>query len=528
MTRRLGIIALLIGFLTVSIGAFADSQAPEKRATPAAKPATHAAKAVNPSDLGPGSRVNETFDKINCTIGDPKALVRYIPDNYTAWYARWNVLDNAQKSIDITYFIVEDDIFGMSILGLVYKKAKAGLKIRIMMDARGTKGLTRTFMGQDVLQEMKKFPNVDLRVYNPVHNNLLSMFEDIRNITASNHDKIVLVDDEWLITGGRNISKSYFVNSEDLQGVYRDTDILIKSKVVAREAKTAFEEEFNVNGNYKVTSDLLGDWAKRSTQLQLAYQVMRQYLLGMGLTPVDKTKLSPATVKIIEKYNAELSHYKHMNGYSTFRPFNGEHVAPTRILDKDSLKGPRNDITCNLVALMDACKYEIIIQNPYVVLTDAANAALQRANDRGVKVVIQTNSPMSSDSLLTQAMFVGDWKGILQRMPHVEIYAYKLSSKLHSKTFVFDRKVAVIGTYNMDAVSEQINSEIVAAVKSSSFATRVALRIGEDMKNSFRYQISVDADGKVNTIFGPESHSDPKVIGRLNWLLKLQWLRPLI
>jgi len=84
MTRRLGIIALLIGFLTVSIGAFADSQAPEKRATPAAKPATHAAKAVNPSDLGPGSRVNETFDKINCTIGDPQALVRYIPDNYTA------------------------------------------------------------------------------------------------------------------------------------------------------------------------------------------------------------------------------------------------------------------------------------------------------------------------------------------------------------------------------------------------------------------------------------------------------------
>ncbi|MFZ2957200.1 MAG: phosphatidylserine/phosphatidylglycerophosphate/cardiolipin synthase family protein [Candidatus Ozemobacteraceae bacterium] len=528
MTRRLGIIALLIGFLTVSLGAFADPQAPVKPTTPAAKPATPAAKPVNPSDLGPDSRVNEAFDKINCTISDPKALVRYIPDNYTSWYARWNVLDNAQKSIDITYFIVEDDIFGMSILGLVYRKAKAGLKVRIMMDARGTKGLTRTFLGQDVLQEMKKFPNVDIRVYNPVHDNLLSMFQDIRNITASNHDKIVLVDDEWLITGGRNISKSYFVNSEDLQGVYRDTDILIKSKVVAQEAKTAFDEEFKASGNYQVSADLFGDWKERYTQLELAYQAMNQYLLGKGLSQPDKTKLSAATVKVVEKYNAELSQYKHMNGYPSFRPFNGEHVAPTRLLDKDSLKGPRNDITCNLIALMDACKYEIIIQNPYVVLTDAANAAIQRANDRGVKVVIQTNSPMSSDSLLTQAMFVGDWKGILQRMPNVEIYAYKLTSKLHSKTFVFDRKVAVIGTYNMDAVSEQINGEIVAAVKSSSFATRVALRIGEDIKNSFRYQISIGTDGKVNTVFGPESHSDPKVLQRLNWLLKLQWLRPLI
>ncbi|MBF0548315.1 MAG: phosphatidylserine/phosphatidylglycerophosphate/cardiolipin synthase family protein [Candidatus Riflebacteria bacterium] len=521
MTRRLGIFAFLIAFLSVSLGAFADPQAP------AAKTATRAAK-INPSDLGPNSGVNEAFDKIACTLSDPQALVRYIPDNYTSWYARWNILDSAKKSIDITYFIVEDDIFGMSVLGLLYKKAQAGVQLRIMMDARGTKGLTRTFMGQDVLQELKKFPNVDIRVYNPVHVNLLSMFEDIRNITASNHDKIVLVDDEWLITGGRNISKSYFVNSEDLPGVYRDTDILIKSKVVAQEAKTAFEEEFKANGNFQVTADLLGDWAQRSTELDLACQAMRQYLMGKGLLQADKNNLSAAAVKTIEKYNAELSQYKHMNGYPSFHPFNGEHVAPTRILDKDSLKGPRNDITCNLVALMDACKYEIIIQNPYVVLTDTANAALQRANDRGVKIVIQTNSPMSSDSLLTQAMFVGDWKGILQRMPNVEIYAYKLSSKLHSKTFVFDRKVAVIGTYNMDTVSEKINGEIVAAVKSSSFATRVALRIGEDMRNSFRYQISIGADGKANTVFGPESHSDPKVLERLNWLLKLHWLRPLI
>ena len=113
-------------------------------------------------------------------------------------------------------------------------------------------------------------------------------------------------------------------------------------------------------------------------------------------------------------------------------------------------------------------------------------------------------------------------------MPKVEIYAYKLTNKLHAKVFVFDRKVAAIGTYNMDPVSEQINSECVALVKSPAFAGQVAHRIEQDMGNSFRYEIKVKADGNVETVFGPESHSDPKVLDRLNLLLKLQWMRPLI
>ena len=80
----------------------------------------------------------------------------------------------------------------------------------------------------------------------------------------------------------------------------------------------------------------------------------------------------------------------------------------------------------------------------------------------------------------------------------------------------------------MDNVSEQINSEIVAVVKSPAFANQVACRIGEDMKNSFQYKIQVNPDGTIKVLFGPESHSDPKVIERLNLLVKLQWLRPMI
>ncbi len=473
--------------------------------------------------------VEEVFDRMNVGAADPNAQVRFLPENVNAWYARWYVLDNAKKSIDITYFIVEPDIFGMSMLGMLMKKAREGVQIRIMMDARGTKGLVRKFIGQDILQELAKFKNVQIRVFNPVSQKLVALFDDLRSIMASNHDKIVLVDGEYLITGGRNISKNYFVDPRDLATVYRDTDILIRSPIVAAQARRAFEEEFSSGGNFKIDKDLFGNVDDMHRHLDIAYQAMRRYLLGNGLYKLPEGhNLSKETVKLVEKYTNELAQYKQLPGYASFRLFQGERAYPTRILDKHSRNGNRNEITPNIIALMDAAKDEILIQNPYVVLTPESHAALKRANDRGIRVVIQTNSPMSSDSLLTQAMFLADWKNILKEMPKVEIHAYKLTNKLHSKVFVFDRKIAVIGTYNMDYVSEQINSEEVAVVKSTAFARQVAAKIQEDISNSYQYKIQVNPDGQVKVLFGPESHSDPKVLGRLQMLMKLQWLRPLI
>ncbi len=472
--------------------------------------------------------VEAVFDAMGSGQSDPKARVRFLPANVESWYARWYILDNAKKSIDTTYFIVEQDIFGMSMLGMLMKKAREGVNIRIMVDARGTKGLSRKFLGQDVLQEMAKLKNVQIRVFNPVSTALLSAFEDIRNVTASNHDKILLVDERFLITGGRNISKNYFVDPSDIPTVYRDTDVVIDSGMVAQQAKQAFDEEFTGAGNFKIDKDLLGDIDDMHRHLDIAYQAMRRWMLGSGVTKIDPAKVSKDTAKLLETYNEELQQYKKLTAYASFRLFQGERQYPTKILDKHSIRGFKNDITPNILALMDAAKKEIIIQNPYVVLTPYCEAALQRANDRGVKIIIHTNSPMSSDSLLTQAMFVGDWKKILAKMPNCEIHAYKLTNKLHSKVFVFDRKVAGIGTYNMDYVSEQINSEEIAVVKSPAFAGQVAHRIYEDIKNSFQYKVKVGTDGTVETVFGPETHSDAKVMQRLQWLLKLRWLRPLI
>jgi len=161
-------------------------------------------------------------------------------------------------------------------------------------------------------------------------------------------------------------------------------------------------------------------------------------------------------------------------------------------------------------------------------MTEKAKAALIRASKRGVPIIIHTNSPVSTDSILTQAFFVKDWKEMMAQMPTLKIFAFKGKRKLHSKVFVFDECVSVVGTYNMDYVSEQINSEVVSVVKSKTFGRRLALRIMKDISVSAEYKIRVHKDGKIEVIYGPSVHSPEKVMKKLRELGKLQMLKPLI
>lgn len=443
----------------------------------------------------------------------PDSSVRLVYDNFEAWYSRWNLINQAKHSIDIQYFIVDTDIFGNSLNGLLLKKAKEGIKIRYMMDARGTKGFTRKFMDQAYLQELARFPNVDIKVFNPIHQDLVIAFFDLRKVMASNHDKIVVVDEEYAIVGGRNISKDYFVNPPDHPTAYKDCDVVIHDSDIAKQLDIAFVEEFAQLKQYDIIEHPDISCALR---MEAACKAMETFISRKGLYNFQTPQPDKKVTKALGEYNKELSDYKHMTGYAGFQPLKGAHECPVKIIDKDSIAGARNDITDQIVRFIDSSKSEIIIQNPYVVLTERAEAALIRASKRGVRVIMHTNSPVSTDSLATQAMFYSDWKRIMKAIPTMQIYVFVGQRKLHAKTFVFDGKVSVIGTYNMDFMSEEINSEVVAAMNSKEFATEHRTDIMGDLKLCKQYQIQIDAKGEANSVFGPDDLKTSK-----SWMIKL-------
>lgn len=479
----------------------------------------------NPAHLGfdeIGDSIKSSYDDL--ALPSRNTRVRLITDNVEAWYARWYIMQNARVSIDTTYYILNHDVFGDAFAGLLLKKAQEGVSVRLMIDARGSSFFASRFSGgQDYLQELVA-AGAEVKIFNPMLRGLPDLPCGLKYFISCNHDKIIVVDGQYVITGGRNIAKCYFADPADDPTVVLDTDVVMEGEFISQVSSVAFDEEFASLDNYTVQEDLLGNWFSKSDHLLMAEAAMDAWMHGGQLyEPTGDHRFDPSI------YNEELVKCPSSTTYENYTPFQGDRFFPVKIIDKHSIAGERNDITDSIVKLLDATEKEIIIQNPYVVLTEKATAALQRANDRGVRIILHTNSPISSNSLLTQAFFVKDWLKLQLAMPQMEVWVFTIKRLIHSKVFVFDRKVTIVGTYNMDPMSEDINSEVLACINSGSFAMQTAQSITKDLKNSRKYTLDLSKDGQLPVeLFGPASIAKGRLKIILDFLSSIKWLRPLI
>ncbi len=472
--------------------------------------------------------ISQIFDSLKTDGKFEPTRIRLITRNDEAWYSRWKIIEDARDTIDCTYYIVDKDIFGQAFLGLLLKKARQGLKIRLMIDGRVYRMPYMSKM-PDKIEELAAFPNVEIKLYNAVSKSLASAFSDFKKIVASNHDKIILCDGHTSIIGGRNIGADYFVGDGENDIVYNDADVLMHGAHVARQLKEAFDDEWKHLKNKVVKKDIL-NFKDQLATVDLAYRIMSRYMQGRGLFNPEKLNISSRLKKEMIAMNKEISQFKSISSYAGFQLFRGERLKPVKIIDKHSYIGPLNGITPSLLKIIEACKNEIIIQNPYLVITENVEAALKRASARGVKIIFHTNSAESTDSLFPQAFLMNDWKRLLKDMPTAKMFvAPSQNERLHGKMFVFDGLITIVGSYNMDPLSEDINSEVVAAVHDKPFAEMTRQRILRLMqKNIIEYRIELDDRGNIIKTFGPEDHVNSKILKKMNILRKLQWLRPII
>ncbi len=465
------------------------------------------------------TNVNAVFDEWQATIDDPEesANIRLVYDNYEAWYARWNLLNSATKTIDVQYFIIMDDAFGSSLLGTLQKKANEGVKVRLMVDTRGSNKISVRTRGY--LLELAKNKNIEVKVYNPFTSNILSTFTDLRKMESSNHDKIVIVDGAKCIMGGRNIANTYLVNEEDMEDAWRDCDVIIDSEKICSQLKVAFDEEFTSMKAYDAENKLTDKFSGGYTnKMVAAYNSMSYYLANCKLYN-GKSKNNTFN-SMVKQVNKELNQYVHMNNYRNFRLMDYCHVVPAHIIDNNSLTGDRKDITENIVKYIDACRTEIYIQNPYFALTDRADAALHRAAARGIPIYIHSNSERSSDSAPTEAVVLRDWKKMLTEMPTMRFFARNKDGQLHGKTFVFDGKVSVIGSYNFDALSEKVNSEVCVAIKSEEFTAELRSNIMQDIEEALEYHLATDTEDEFGPgdVEGAKNKTLTKILSHLGFL----------
>jgi putative cardiolipin synthase len=151
------------------------------------------------------------------------------------------LIENAQHSVDVTYYIFKTDIVGYAVLGALCDAVKRGVDVRIMVDSIGslspghselkaveTCAVDAGFIRNADGQLTTKKARVQVVIFNAI-----TKFQFNRR----SHDKLLVVDGSFpdkavVMTGGRNIALDYYgINadgSEDLDA-FRDLEILIRA-----------------------------------------------------------------------------------------------------------------------------------------------------------------------------------------------------------------------------------------------------------------------------------------------------------
>jgi phosphatidylserine/phosphatidylglycerophosphate/cardiolipin synthase-like enzyme len=379
-----------------------------------------------------------------------------------AWLSEY-----AEKTIDIQYFIFSTDNVGLIACDYLVRAADRGVKVRILVD-----DIMVDADIEDVLT-LDSHENISIKVYNPGVNlgkNIFSKIRkfatDFRSANQRMHNKTFTVDGKVVITGGRNIADEYF--DYDHEYNFRDRDVLLLGKVT-KDVNTSFNEFWN--SDYSVWVGSLGN-EKDINRDENRFDKLHEYACNPeNFWPQIRTKIEnfPNTIQKI-KNAKELIWVDEVSFVSD---------APGK---NDGTKGLGGGgaSTNALIELVKNAKYSIDIQTPYLITSELSHNLFREAVQRGVKIRILTNSLASTDNIEAFSSYQTDREKLLKT--GIKIYEFKPDAAerrkimtgdlqatlnftpifgLHAKSMVIDGKITVIGTFNLDPRSANLNTECV-------------------------------------------------------------------
>lgn len=474
------------------------------------------------------------------------ATVVRLDENALAWAARWQVLAEAEKTIEASYFIVEADVFGFAFLAHLYKKALDGVKVRLLLDGRGCLPVLAPGP-RDFLQEMIATGNVEIGVHNPailgVAAGLLTF--DTAAAIASSHDKIIVVDSRKAIVGGRNIAANYFVNPAVDPTATIDADVLLEGRGAARRLRAKVVDELSHALMLAPGENAIS----RREELLLYYGAMDAWLRmdpadprsgveaalaleGLAISSLDTLPRRDARERARLAIH-DLVRDQELRGVLPL-DVDSRVEAGVRILGVSSRsRGVDLSLNESLLQALAGAERELLIQTPYFVLTKPALAAFAELARRGIRITVITNSPTSADNAASQALFVDEWPEVMARVPTMRLFVLEGPRLLHAKRMVLDNTLAMVGTYNLDPLSARINAEVLAAIWSPVVARGVEQSIQTLLSSANAVEYTIERDeageakrypeghprsGKVVVAHGPEHHVPAPTLDRLRAL----------
>ncbi len=377
--------------------------------------------------------------------------VRLVHDPSEAFSLRRQLIRQATTSIDMCTFLWKDDEMGLALLQELVAAAERGVKVRLLGD-----GIFFMRQPAKVAAIAQAHPRLNLRLYNPLDHEVASlepsslekMVLDFSEINQRLHMKILAIDDRQALVGGRNVGNEYFGRDEELN--FMDRDLLIEGPAV-----TDIAAAFGLFWNDLRTETALelDDVASSSPNTSWLQQPTGDFVTEKKEQPlwreVDRVAVwhdRPGLIGSEDEYNYRL------------------------LADK-------------LVALVGGAEQSVIIETPYLVLSERTQVLLKELRRKKPEMPIRflTNSLASTDTWQAYAAFQEQLRtmlGELRLLLHLKKPGSlrersgesSKTSSLHSKTIIVDEQKSAIGSYNWDPRSGIWNAEIMVVIDDTAFA----------------------------------------------------------
>jgi putative cardiolipin synthase len=364
-------------------------------------------------------------------------VFRLLEDPRDAAQARIDMIQQARTKIDAVYFLARNDRITLAALSLLRDARRRGVApVRLVVDANFQ------HIPKPILAHLSD-EGVVVRVYHPLTLRHPSW------LFRRMHEKVVIVDGARYVTGGRNLAESYF-------GLARrnfvDRDVYVEGPS-AQEADSHFEELWKS-----------GDVAD----------------LDVRVSPAEKERAA----QILDAAPAELAsggfvsldtHYDWAAGQKD--------VAGVRFLCDPVIHSGSPRIGVHVEEVISAARSSVVIETPYLVPSRDLLELIEKKIGEGVHVQIITNSLRSTDGALPFAGYLKYRRRLLR--DGVDMREYKGPDTLHAKTLVIDGRTVMVGSYNIDPRSENLNAEAMCLAEDESAAKELLAAIDKHLDNSW-------------------------------------------
>lgn len=391
---------------------------------------------------------------------------------------RLDMIEGARRTIEAEFFIYNIDTAGRIFTQALVKKAREGVRVRVLVDYGWPVAQLDSFYATVLMQN-----GVEVRYYNP----LVSL--DLFKGQFRSHRKALIVDDKEAMTGGRNIADEYFDMAADYN--FLDRDVVIRGSV-ARAVRESFDQFWFSNMTQVPTYETLPVRAEYGLSEQVSFNDpaeeqrfqdrTRRYKNGMKrglgyLWQNQKDRDVLESLRAVKSLNTGRvqTHLCRDTVYAADMPGIGER---SRVLFKE------------LENELSKARKSVHVESPYFVATKFGMNLIKPYLARGLDIQVYTNSLNSTDAIYTVAVFYPRIGYLIEAGMKVYIYqGDSIQSQdfitpesrysrwgMHAKSAVVDEKTVMIGTFNMDPRSRNINSEMAVICRDNPALAADVLR----------------------------------------------------